>query len=138
MSKQDVLPSELLDGPTPDSNRQTVGGFAPSTIVFWVAITCLLGLVWGVIDENWVLVATEIPAVLALLAVWLFARARQSGRRVAIIGSAIGSLCAIELWIATALFGARGSSLAIVVAASTGITVGIGGLWAIWSNQKAT
>ncbi len=135
MSNQDLLSSKPAS-PAPDSQRQTIGGFAPSTIVLVVAFTCFLGLIWGIVDEDWVLVATEVPAVLALIGVWAFSRARKSGRQVALVGSAIGSLCAVELWIATAVFGATGTSLAVVVAASTGITVGVVGIWAIWSHQK--
>lgn len=137
MTNQDLLPKRPHQSSSAaDSDRQTIGGFAPSTIVLVVAFTCFLGLIWGVIDDNWVLVATETPSVLALLGVWAFARAHQSGRRVAIIAAAIGALCAVELWIATVVFDARGMALAIIVAASSGITVALGGIWAIWSNHK--
>ena len=121
-----------------DRDRQTIAGFEPSTIVLVVAVTCLLGLVWGVIDDNWVLVATETPAFLALIGVWLFARANRSGRRVAAIASAIGSLCAVELWVATAVFDARGMTLAVIVAVSSGMAVTAGGIWAVWFTDAAS
>ncbi len=134
MNEQELLSSEPRVSPVSNSDGQTIGGFAPSTIVFFVAFTCLLGAIWGFIDGNWVLVATEIPAVLSLVGIGLFARVRRSGRRVAMIGSAVGVLCVVELWIATAVFGARGTSLVLVVAVSSGLTVGIGGLWAAWDE----
>lgn len=121
---------------TEASERQTIAGFATSTIVLFVAATCLLGLLWGAVDGDWVLVAVEAPAVLALLGVWLFVRAKQAGRRVAMIAAAIGALCSIELWIATAVFDASGVTLAVIAAASTGATVAIGGLLAVWVNQR--
>ena len=119
----------------PDQSR-TIGGFAPSTIVLFVGATCLAGLIWGAVDSNWVLVATEAPAVVALGFVWLFARANESGNRVAIIAAAIGALCTVELWIATAVLYARGTTLAIIVAVSTGLTVAIGGLWALVATRQ--
>ncbi len=134
MTNQELHRPELIETPAPDSDRHTIGGFAPSTIILIVAFTCFLGLLWGVVDDNWVLVATEAPSVLALLGLWAFARAHKSGRRVAVIGSAIGAFCAIELWIATAVLDARGMTLALLVAASSGITVAVVGLWAVWRS----
>lgn len=120
------------------SEQQTLAGFAPSTIVLFVAATCLLGLVWGVYDSNWVLVATEFPAVLALVGVWAFARANESGNRVALIASALGALCAVEVWIATAVLEARGLELAILVAFSTGLTVAVLAGWGLWRHHRST
>lgn len=118
--------------------RHRLAGFAPSTIVLIVAASCLLGLLWGVFDSNWVLVATELPAVVALVGVWAFARANESGHRVALIASAIGALCAVELWIATAVLDARGMQLAVLVASSTGLTVAVLAGWAIWAHHRST
>ena len=131
------IPATRNPDGSPDPDPQTIAGLAPSTLVLIVAFTCFLGLVWGVIDGNWVLVATEAPSVLALIGVWAFARAHRSRRRIAMIGSAIGALCMAELWIATAVFEARGMTLAVIVAASTGLTVALGGIWLIWSSHKA-
>ncbi|MGH1489980.1 MAG: hypothetical protein ACRBK7_11420 [Acidimicrobiales bacterium] len=125
------------DHPTEASEPQTIAGFAASTVVLFVAAACLLGLVWGAVDGDWVLVAVEGPAVLALVGVWLFTRANRAGHRVATIAAAIGALCAVELWIATAVFDARGTTLAVIAAASTGATVAIAGLWAALVNQRA-
>lgn len=118
--------------------RQGTAGFGPSTVILVVAATCLLGLIWGAIDSNWVLVATETPVVLALLAVWTFARANRSGNQATVIASAIGALCAVELWIATAVLHASGSTLAVIVAGSTAATFAAGGVWALWAHHKGT
>ncbi len=135
MVKQETVITPAKPGDS-EPQGQTILGIAPATVVLVVGATCLVGLVWGVVDNNWVLVATEAPATLALFGVWLYTRAHQAGNRVAIIASAIGSLCAVELWIATAVLDVRGAMLAAIVAASTGATVAVGGIWAIWSGAR--
>lgn len=120
----------------PSSQEDRLAGFRPSTIALIVAATCFAGLVWGAAERNWVLVATETPAVLALLGVWAMARARRSGRRVAIVASTIGALCSVELWIAMTVLDARGTTLAIIVAASTGLTVAAVGALALLGQTQ--
>ncbi len=100
-------------------------GLRPTHLVLFVGFTCSLGLVWGTLSSNWVLVATEAPAVLALLAIWLHLRVRSGGSGLAKAAAGIGLLCSIELWVATQVFHASGLALAVTTALSTGV-LGVG------------
>ena len=116
-------------------DRDNPSRLRPESVVLIVAVVCSAGLVWGIVDANWVLVATEIPAVLALIAVAALGRARSSGREHAIVASGIGVACAVELWIATVVFDARGMQLAVIVAVSTAVTAAAGAVY--WLYRRS-
>ena len=109
--------SDRLSRHSKEAERPGSRAFSASSVVLLVAATCFLGVIWGAVDGNWVLVAAEVPAVLALGLVWIMTRNRDTKSEAAKAASVIGLLCVVELWLATSVFDLRGVELAALVTA---------------------
>lgn len=127
--------TSVLDESTSDGGKTSNGdsapgrrrflGMSPGVVLLVVAATCALGILWGAVDRNWVLVATEVPSVAALLIVWFLTRHRKARSEAMKAAGAIGLLCAVELLMITVVFDTRGLQLAVAVAGSTAAVGGI-------------
>lgn len=80
----------------------------------------------GLYTGNWLLAAAEAPSVVGLLLVAFLARTATSGSALVKAASVVGLLCIAELAVATIVFDAHGTQLAVIVILSTGLTAAAG------------